>query len=40
VHLVTPSRSEPHRLPPFLRIDGDKLRYDVAIDESGQRPLI
>jgi uncharacterized protein (DUF488 family) len=40
VHLITPARSEPHRPPPFLRVDGDRLRYDVAIDDDGQRSLI
>jgi uncharacterized protein (DUF488 family) len=28
VHLISPSASEPHVPPPFLRIDGDRLRYD------------
>jgi uncharacterized protein (DUF488 family) len=36
IHLITPTRSEPHRPPPFLRVDGDRLRYDLAVDEGGQ----
>ena len=39
VHLITPSRSEPHKPPPFLRIEGTRLRYDLPVDESGQRSL-
>jgi uncharacterized protein (DUF488 family) len=35
VHLISPSRSEPHHPPPFLRVDGEHLRYDV-----GQLPLL
>jgi uncharacterized protein (DUF488 family) len=30
IHLLTPTRSEPHHPPPFLRVDGDRLRYDLA----------
>jgi uncharacterized protein (DUF488 family) len=40
VHLITPTRSEPHRSPPFLRIEGDRLRYDVPVEEDGQRRLV
>ena len=40
VHLITPTRSEAHELPPFLRVDGTRLRYDVPVDESGQRSLV
>jgi uncharacterized protein (DUF488 family) len=36
VHLITPARSEPHHPPPFLRIDGPRLRYDLRIDPDGQ----
>jgi uncharacterized protein (DUF488 family) len=34
VHLVEPRRSEVHVPPPFLRVDGDRLRYaeDAAQD--------
>ncbi len=28
IHLIEPTRAEPHQPPPFLRIDGDHLRYD------------
>jgi uncharacterized protein (DUF488 family) len=28
IHLVTPTRAEPHQPPPFLRVDGAHLRYD------------
>lgn len=34
VHLIDPRRHQPHQPPPFLRVDGDRLRYDV-----GQQPL-
>ena len=34
IHLISPARSEPHHPPPFLRVDGEQLRYDV-----GQLPL-
>jgi uncharacterized protein (DUF488 family) len=40
VHLITPARSEPHRMPPFLRVDGERLRYDVAVDKEGQARLL
>jgi uncharacterized protein (DUF488 family) len=36
VHLITPSRSESHRPPPFLRLDGDRLRYDRPVNKEGQ----
>jgi uncharacterized protein (DUF488 family) len=33
IHLITPARAEPHHPPPFLRVDGDHLRYDrVQLD--------
>jgi uncharacterized protein (DUF488 family) len=35
VHLITPGHSEPHQPPPFLRLDGEHLRYDL-----GQLPLL
>jgi uncharacterized protein (DUF488 family) len=28
IHLIDPARAEPHAPPPFLRVDGDRLRYD------------
>jgi uncharacterized protein (DUF488 family) len=40
VHLITPTRREPHRPPPFLRLDGDHLRYDRPVDEKGQIRLV
>ncbi len=40
VHLVSPSRSEPHHPPSFLRIDGDRLRYDLPVDDAGQVLLV
>jgi uncharacterized protein (DUF488 family) len=30
IHLITPTRAEPHHPPPFLRVDGDRLRYDLV----------
>ena len=35
IHLITPARSEPHHPPPFLRVDGERLRYDRT-----QLPLV
>jgi uncharacterized protein (DUF488 family) len=40
VHLINPERREPHHPPPFLRIDGPRLRYDLAIDDDGQVRLL
>jgi uncharacterized protein (DUF488 family) len=40
VHLMSPARQEPHRPPPFLRVEGDRLRYDVPVDEQGQGRLL
>ncbi len=31
IHLVTPERAESHAPPPFLRVDGDRLRYDRLV---------
>jgi uncharacterized protein (DUF488 family) len=28
LHLISPTRVEPHHPPPFLRLDGEHLRYD------------
>ena len=39
VHLITPARAEAHKYPPFLRLDGARLRYDVPVDEDGQQLL-
>jgi uncharacterized protein (DUF488 family) len=36
VHLITPFKKEVHRPPPFLRVDGGRLRYDLRIDDDGQ----
>jgi uncharacterized protein (DUF488 family) len=36
VHLISPTRQDPHHPPPFLRIDGAHLRYDLHIDDNGQ----
>jgi uncharacterized protein (DUF488 family) len=33
VHLITPTRAEPHVPPPFLRVDGDRLRYDLPVGD-------
>jgi hypothetical protein len=30
IHLITSERSEPHHPTPFLRVDGEHLRYDLA----------
>jgi uncharacterized protein (DUF488 family) len=40
VHLITPTRRELHHPPPFLRIEGSRLRYDLAFDEAGQGRLL
>jgi uncharacterized protein (DUF488 family) len=40
VHLVTPEKTELHHPPPFLRIDGTRLRYDLPVDEEGQVRLL
>src|SRR5262245_9497146 len=40
VHLITPFRKELHHPPPYLRIDGPRLRYDLPIDDHGQVRLI
>jgi uncharacterized protein (DUF488 family) len=44
VHLISPTRQEPHHPPPFLRIavtpDGPRLRYDLPIDADGQVRLL
>jgi uncharacterized protein (DUF488 family) len=40
VHLISPSKQEPHHPPPFLRVDGPRLRYDLPIDADGQVHLI
>ncbi|HEX6945226.1 MAG TPA: DUF488 domain-containing protein [Casimicrobiaceae bacterium] len=39
VHLITPQRREPHVCPPFLRLDGEHLRYDRAVPPAGQAKL-
>ncbi len=40
IHLITPFKKELHHPPPFLRIEGAKLRYDLPIDDDGQVRLI
>lgn len=40
IHLITPFRKELHHPPPFLRVDGARLRYDLAIEPSGQVKLL
>ena len=40
IHLIAPDRAEPHRPPPFLRVDGDRLRYDLPFDDEGQGSLV
>jgi uncharacterized protein (DUF488 family) len=32
IHLITPARSESHRPTEFLRVDGERLRYDRGVD--------
>ncbi len=31
IHLIDPTRAEPHRPTPFLRVDGAHLRYDLPV---------
>jgi uncharacterized protein (DUF488 family) len=40
VHLITPEKHELHHPPPFLRVDGERLRYDLAIEPDGQIRLL
>ena len=40
VHLITPFDKQLHHPPPFLRIEGAKLRYDLPIDADGQVRLL
>ncbi len=40
VHLIAPGRSELHHPPPFLRIAGARLRYDLPVDEDGQVRIV
>jgi uncharacterized protein (DUF488 family) len=40
VHLITPFKKELHHPPPFLRIEGTRLRYDLPVDEDGQVRLL
>ncbi|HZS38490.1 MAG TPA: DUF488 domain-containing protein [Polyangia bacterium] len=40
IHLITPARAEPHHPPPFLRVDGARLRYDLPFDDGGQGSLV
>lgn len=40
IHLITPFRKELHHPPPFLRVDGPRLRYDLAIEPDGQVKLL
>jgi len=40
VHLIAPSRQELHHPPPFLRVDGPRLRYDLPVDADGQVRLL
>jgi uncharacterized protein (DUF488 family) len=40
VHLITAARTELHHPPPFLRIDGPRLRYDLPVDADGQVRLL
>jgi uncharacterized protein (DUF488 family) len=40
IHLITPERAEPHHPPPFLRVDGAHLRYDLPFDDAGQGSLV
>lgn len=38
VHLLDAARAEPHELPPFARVDGERVIYDVE-EEGAQRAL-
>jgi uncharacterized protein (DUF488 family) len=40
IHLIEPARAEPHHPPPFLRVDGAHLRYDLPFDDDGQGSLV
>ncbi|MGZ3428687.1 MAG: DUF488 domain-containing protein [Polyangia bacterium] len=40
IHLITPIKQELHHPPPFLRIDGPRLRYDLPVDDDGQVRLL
>lgn len=40
VHLITPFKKELHHPPPFLRVDGPRLRYDLPVDADGQVRLL
>ncbi|HXU72992.1 MAG TPA: DUF488 domain-containing protein [Polyangia bacterium] len=40
IHLIRPDKREPHHPPPFLRIDGPRLRYDLPVDADGQVRLL
>jgi uncharacterized protein (DUF488 family) len=40
IHLITPFKKDLHHPPPFLRIEGAKLRYDLPIDDNGQVRLL
>jgi uncharacterized protein (DUF488 family) len=40
VHLITPFDKQLHHPPPFLRIEGTTLRYDLPIDDDGQVRLL
>jgi uncharacterized protein (DUF488 family) len=40
IHLITPDKQQPHHPPPFLRIDGPRLRYDLPVDDDGQVRLL
>lgn len=36
VHLIDETRSEPHRLPPFARVDGVRIVYDGVDEPAGE----
>ncbi len=40
VHLVAAGQAELHHPPPFLRVDGPRLRYDLPVDDDGQVRLL
>jgi uncharacterized protein (DUF488 family) len=40
VHLLTPAKQDVHHPPPFLRVDGPRLRYDLPVDDDGQLRLL
>jgi hypothetical protein len=40
IHLISPTKRDLHHPPPFLRVDGPRLRYDLPVDDDGQVRLL